>query len=81
MMRMADMSPETLLGCLDAAREAARLGAAVLEEWRPRSVGFYLYYPSRRQMPAALQALIDTLKAQVSARRADAAAPPRSTRR
>src|SRR5947209_12876571 len=33
---MADMSPETLLGCLDAAREAARLGAAVLEEWRRR---------------------------------------------
>ena len=60
---------------------AARTLVAVLEEWRPRSVGFYLYYPSRRQMPAALQALIDTLKAQVSARRADAAAPPRSTRR
>ena len=60
---------------------AARNLVAVLEEWRPRSVGFYLYYPSRRQMPAALQALIDTLKAQVSARRADAAALPRSTRR
>ena len=59
----------------------ARNLVAVLEEWRPRSVGFYLYYPSRRQMPAALQALIDTLKAQVSARRADAAALPRSTRR
>jgi DNA-binding transcriptional LysR family regulator len=34
----------------------------LLEEWAPRSVGFYLYYPSRRQMPAALQAFIDTLK-------------------
>ena len=42
---------------------------ALLEDWRPRSVGFYLYYPSRRQMPAALQALIDTLKAEVSVRR------------
>jgi DNA-binding transcriptional LysR family regulator len=42
---------------------------AVLEDWRPRSVGFYLYYPSRRQMPAALQALIDTLKAEVAVRR------------
>ena len=43
---------------------AGRL-VALLEEWRPRSVGFFLYYPSRRQMPAALQAFIDRLKAQV----------------
>jgi DNA-binding transcriptional LysR family regulator len=35
----------------------------LLEDWAPRSVGFYLYYPSRRQMPGALQALIDALKA------------------
>jgi DNA-binding transcriptional LysR family regulator len=35
----------------------------LLEEWAPRSVGFYLYYPSRRQMPAALQAFIDAVKA------------------
>jgi DNA-binding transcriptional LysR family regulator len=47
---------------------------AVLEDWRPRSVGFYLYYPSRRQMPAALQALIDTLKAEASMRREGAPA-------
>jgi DNA-binding transcriptional LysR family regulator len=40
---------------------------AVLEDWKPRSVGFYLYYPSRRQMPAALQALIAMLKAEMSA--------------
>jgi DNA-binding transcriptional LysR family regulator len=44
---------------------------AVLEDWRPRSVGFYLYYPSRRQMPAALQALIDTLKTGLAARAPD----------
>ena len=31
---------------------------ALLEDWRPRSVGFYLYYPSRRQTSPALQALI-----------------------
>jgi len=43
---------------------------AVLEDWRPRSVGFYLYYPSRRQMPAALQALVDTLKAELASRHA-----------
>jgi len=36
----------------------------LLEEWTPRSVGFFLYYPSRRQMPAALQAFIDALKTQ-----------------
>ena len=24
--------------------------------------GFFLYYPSRRQQPAALQALVDTLR-------------------
>jgi DNA-binding transcriptional LysR family regulator len=37
---------------------------SLLEDWRPRSVGFYLYYPSRRQMPAALQALVAMLKAE-----------------
>jgi DNA-binding transcriptional LysR family regulator len=35
-----------------------------LEDWTPRSVGFFLYYPSRRQMPAALQAFVEALKAQ-----------------
>jgi DNA-binding transcriptional LysR family regulator len=34
----------------------------LLQDWTPRSVGFYLYYPSRRQMPAALQVLVDFLK-------------------
>ncbi|WP_244529531.1 LysR family transcriptional regulator [Mesorhizobium qingshengii] len=36
----------------------------LLEDWTPRSVGFFLYYPSRRQMPAALQAFINVLKTQ-----------------
>lgn len=31
----------------------------VLEEWCPYYGGFYLYYPSRRQLPAALRAFID----------------------
>jgi DNA-binding transcriptional LysR family regulator len=43
----------------------------VLEDWQPRSVGFYLYYPSRRQTPAALQAFVDFLK--TNARRATSA--------
>jgi len=59
------------------AHLAARTLVAVLEDWRPRSVGFYLYYPSRRQMPAALQALIAMLKAEASARRTDEASEPR----
>jgi DNA-binding transcriptional LysR family regulator len=34
----------------------------LLQDWTPPSVGFFLYYPSRRQMPAALQAFVDFLK-------------------
>jgi DNA-binding transcriptional LysR family regulator len=34
----------------------------LLQDWTPRSVGFYLYYPSRRQIPAALRAFVDFLK-------------------
>jgi DNA-binding transcriptional LysR family regulator len=31
----------------------------VLEDWCPPYNGFYLYYPSRRQLPAALRAFVD----------------------
>jgi len=31
----------------------------VLEDWCPYYGGFYLYYPSRRQMPVALRAFVD----------------------
>jgi len=34
----------------------------VLEGWCQPFPGFFLYYPSRRQQPAALSALIDTLR-------------------
>ena len=34
----------------------------VLEDWCPPFDGFFLYYPSRRQQPAALRALVDTLR-------------------
>jgi DNA-binding transcriptional LysR family regulator len=34
----------------------------VLEEWCPPFPGLFLYYPSRRQHPAALTALIETLR-------------------
>ena len=35
---------------------------ADLEDWCPPFAGYFLYYPSRRQQPAALSALIDTLR-------------------
>jgi len=34
----------------------------VLKDWCPPFPGFFLYYPSRRQQPAALVALIETLR-------------------
>lgn len=34
----------------------------VLEDWCQPFPGFFLYYPSRRQQPAALSALIETLR-------------------
>jgi DNA-binding transcriptional LysR family regulator len=34
----------------------------VLEDWCQPYPGFFLYYPSRRQQPAALSALIDVLR-------------------
>lgn len=34
----------------------------VLEEWSPCFPGYFLYYPGRRQVPAALRALIDMMK-------------------
>ena len=34
----------------------------VLEDWCPPVPGFFLYYPSRKQQPAALSALVDTLR-------------------
>ena len=34
----------------------------VLKDWCPPFAGYFLYYPSRRQQPAALTALIETLR-------------------
>jgi DNA-binding transcriptional LysR family regulator len=34
----------------------------VLEDWSPSFEGLFLYYPSRRQVPAALRALIDMIR-------------------
>jgi DNA-binding transcriptional LysR family regulator len=34
----------------------------VLDDWCPPFDGYFLYYPSRRHQPPALQALVDTLR-------------------
>ncbi|MFS8050349.1 LysR substrate-binding domain-containing protein [Rhizobium sp. BR 314] len=34
----------------------------VLEDWCPYYAGFYLYYPSRRQLPGALRAFVDFIR-------------------
>jgi len=34
----------------------------VLEDWCPPFDGYFLYYPSRRHQPPALQALVETLR-------------------
>jgi DNA-binding transcriptional LysR family regulator len=38
----------------------------VLEDWCPPFPGYFLYYPSRRQQPAALSALIETCAGSVT---------------
>jgi len=35
----------------------------VLEDWSPAFEGLFLYYPGHRQVPAALRALIDMIRA------------------
>ena len=41
--------------------EAGRL-VRVLEPWCPTFPGYYLYHPSRRQTPAALVTLIESIR-------------------
>ena len=52
----------------DLAHEDLKSGALVrvLEDWCPPFPGFYLYYPSRAQMPLKLRALIDFLSAKLA---------------
>jgi DNA-binding transcriptional LysR family regulator len=48
----------------------------LLDSWPPAPVEFYLYYPSRRQSPAPLQALVDFLRAELpNGRRGEREAP------
>jgi len=66
------------LAYVAAEIEAGRL-VTVLDDWAPPPVGgFFLYYPSRRQIRPALKALVDFLREArrgVAARRATSAQP------
>lgn len=42
---------------------AKRKLVRVLADWCPAYPGFFLYYPSRRQLPAALRAFVDFARA------------------
>ena len=57
----------TGLGYAAPEIKAGRL-VPLLEDWRPRSATHFLYYPSRRQVPAPLQAFIGFLRENVRAR-------------
>ena len=46
----------------------------VLEDWCPFYPGFYLYYPSRRQAPAALRAFLDFVRTAAAKRQGGSAA-------
>jgi len=54
------------LAYLLSNRVAAALGAGrllpVLREWMPPASSFYLYYPSRRQVPPPLRAFLDFMR-------------------
>jgi DNA-binding transcriptional LysR family regulator len=52
----------------DEAEDDIRAGrlVRVLEDWCPPLSGYFLYHPSRRQMPPALAALIAVLRARAS---------------
>jgi DNA-binding transcriptional LysR family regulator len=43
----------------------------VLEDWSPCFEGLFLYYPGRRQVPAALRALIDMMRSARDSARAE----------
>jgi DNA-binding transcriptional LysR family regulator len=45
-----------------AAQLASGALIRVLDDWCPPFAGYFLYYPSRRQQPPALSALIETLR-------------------
>jgi DNA-binding transcriptional LysR family regulator len=61
----------TALGYAAPEIKAGRL-VPLLEDWRAGSAAFFLYYPSRRQIPLPLQAFIQFLRENLRARGAKA---------
>ncbi|HET9688277.1 MAG TPA: LysR substrate-binding domain-containing protein, partial [Pseudolabrys sp.] len=57
----------TALGYAAAEIKAGRL-VPLLEDWRIGSSTFFLYYPSRRQVPLPLQVFIEFLRENLRAR-------------
>ncbi len=57
----------TALGYVAPEIKAGRL-VPLLEDWRSRSAAIFLYYPSRRQVAAPLQAFIEFLRENLRAR-------------
>jgi hypothetical protein len=51
-----------MLRCRRKRAESASTRPRTCERGSPQFPGFFLNYPSRRQLPAALSALIDTLR-------------------
>ena len=54
------------LAYMDEGKAASHLASGalvrVLDEWCQPFPGYFLYYPSRRQQPAALSAIIEFLR-------------------
>ena len=54
---------------------------SLLDDWMPKFSGFYLYYPTRRQLPATLQAFVDFLRREGRIARALGKASGKTTRK
>ena len=64
MVKLAVAGAGISFGMEESFRPAVERGELfpVLEDYCPRFAGFYLYYPSRRNVAPKLRALIDHLK-------------------
>ena len=65
-MLLAALAGEGLAYLADIATASIKAGLLlpVLEDWSPEFPDLCLYYPSRRNIPARLRALIDLIRQQ-----------------